>query len=168
MDQTYSISELAKEFRISTRSIRYYEDIGLISPTRRGSTRIYSRRDRIRLLLTLRGKRLGFSLAECRELIDLYDKTASGSNKQLKAVLEKIELKRNELQLLLEDIKAMQEGLDTLESLCNSTLHKNDQNKSTAYKPGDMQNSISADELDQLTDNMKTRQRITTRRKGGL
>ncbi|ELM3649002.1 MerR family DNA-binding transcriptional regulator, partial [Aeromonas salmonicida subsp. salmonicida] len=68
---TYSISELAHEFDITPRTIRYYEDEGLITPTREGQTRIYSHKDKIRLKLTLRGKRLGFSLAEIRELFDM-------------------------------------------------------------------------------------------------
>ena len=81
---TYSISELASEFDVTTRSIRFYEDQGLLAPRRRGQTRIYSRQDRVRLKLILRGKRLGFSLAETKELFDLWDETLSGSEKQLK------------------------------------------------------------------------------------
>ena len=69
--RTFSISELAREFDVTTRSIRFYEDQGLLNPTRQGQTRIYSRQDRVRLKLTLRGKRLGFSLADIRELFDL-------------------------------------------------------------------------------------------------
>ena len=69
--RTFSISELAREFDVTTRSIRFYEDQGLLNPTRQGQHRIYSRQDRVRLKLTLRGKRLGFSLAEIRELFDL-------------------------------------------------------------------------------------------------
>ena len=71
--KTFSISELAKEFDVTTRSIRFYEDQGLMKPARRGQTRIYSPQDRVRLKLILRGKRLGFSLAETRRLFDLYD-----------------------------------------------------------------------------------------------
>lgn len=71
--RTYSISELAREFDVTTRSIRFYEDQGLLNPARQGQTRIYSRQDRVRLKLTLRGKRLGFSLADIRDLFDLYD-----------------------------------------------------------------------------------------------
>jgi len=70
---TYSISDLSKEFDITTRSIRFYEDQGLLKPKRRGQTRIYSLKDRVRLKLILRGKRLGFSLAETRRLFELYD-----------------------------------------------------------------------------------------------
>jgi DNA-binding transcriptional MerR regulator len=129
MDKTYSITELSREFKISTRSIRYYEDVGLVCPTRKGSSRIYSRRDRIRLMLTLRGKRLGFSLAECLELIDLYDTTASNKDRQLKAVIEKVNQKRSELQQQLDDIRAIEEGLDNLEAMCNAALKKNESRK---------------------------------------
>ncbi|MDG2391981.1 MAG: MerR family DNA-binding transcriptional regulator, partial [Thalassotalea sp.] len=70
---TFSIGDLSREFDITTRSIRFYEDQGLISPARKGQTRIYNRRDRVRLKLILRGKRLGFSLAETGRLFELYD-----------------------------------------------------------------------------------------------
>ena len=79
MSKTYSISELASEFDVTTRSIRFYEDQELLHPTRRGQTRIYSSKDRVRLKLTLRGKRLGFSLAEIRELFELWDTDQSGT-----------------------------------------------------------------------------------------
>jgi len=70
---SYSIGDLSKEFNITTRSIRFYEDKGLITPTRKGQTRIYSQRDKVRLRLILRGKRLGFSLAETGKIFELYD-----------------------------------------------------------------------------------------------
>ncbi|MEF1307789.1 MerR family transcriptional regulator, partial [Vibrio owensii] len=69
----FKISDLAKEFDITTRSIRFYEDVGLIEPERKGNIRVYQRRDKIRIKLILRGKRLGFSLAEIRELFELFD-----------------------------------------------------------------------------------------------
>lgn len=84
---TYSIGELAKEFDITTRSIRFYEDEGLLSPRRQGQQRIYTNKDRVRLKLILRGKRLGFSLAETRRLFELYDADNS-SAAQLEKVLE--------------------------------------------------------------------------------
>ena len=92
MSKTYSISELASEFDVTTRSIRFYEDQKLLHPTRRGQTRIYSSQDRVRLKLTLRGKRLGFSLAEIRELFELWDETRSGSEKQLQLMLRRTTL----------------------------------------------------------------------------
>ncbi|MFQ3223095.1 MAG: DNA-binding transcriptional MerR regulator, partial [Porticoccaceae bacterium] len=69
----YSISQLSKEFEITTRTIRHYEDLGLLAPARRGQTRVYSPADRIRLKLILRGKRLGLSLDDSREIIDMYE-----------------------------------------------------------------------------------------------
>ncbi|MFM7968428.1 MerR family transcriptional regulator [Aeromonas sp. A-5] len=81
--RTFSISELAREFDVTTRSIRFYEDQGLLNPTRQGQTRIYSRQDRVRLKLTLRGKRLGFSLADIRELFDLYDADKSSRSQMV-------------------------------------------------------------------------------------
>ena len=71
MSTTYTISELAKEFGVTTRTIRFYEDQGLLSPKREGTARVFSGRDRVRLKLALRGKRLGFSIAEIRELFEL-------------------------------------------------------------------------------------------------
>lgn len=75
--QTYSISDLARELDITTRAIRFYEEQGLLAPERRGQERVYSARDKVSLKLILRGKRIGFSLAECRELIELYDPPAA-------------------------------------------------------------------------------------------
>lgn len=120
--QTYSISELAKEFELTTRSIRFYEDQQLLFPTRRGQTRIYSTQDRVRLKLILRGKRLGFSLAETRELFELWDETLTGSEKQLNLLLEKINEKRAELEQQLQDIAILQQELDNAELRCHETL----------------------------------------------
>jgi len=120
--QTYSISELAKEFELTTRSIRFYEDQQLLFPTRRGQTRIYSTQDRVRLKLILRGKRLGFSLAETRELFALWDETLTGSEKQLNLLIEKINEKRAELAQQLKDIEILQQELDNAELRCHETL----------------------------------------------
>ena len=105
-DKTYSISELAKEFDITTRSIRFYEDQGLLTPLRQGQTRIYSRRDRVRLKLILRGKRLGFSLSETGQLFELYDADKS-SVTQLSTMLKLIEHKKAELHQQMDDIKVV-------------------------------------------------------------
>ena len=90
---TYSIGELAKEYDITTRSIRFYEDQGLIHPTRKGQTRIYNQRDKVRLKLILRGKRLGFSLAETGRLFELYDADKS-SETQLNTIMQLIAQKK--------------------------------------------------------------------------
>jgi DNA-binding transcriptional MerR regulator len=121
---TYSISELASEFDVTTRSIRFYEDQGLLSPRRRGQTRIYSRQDRVRLKLILRGKRLGFSLAETKELFDLWDETLSGSEKQLKLLLDKINQRKMALEQQLNDIAMVQLELESAETRCNEALQE--------------------------------------------
>ncbi|MFQ1777733.1 MerR family transcriptional regulator [Aeromonas veronii] len=117
----FSISELAREFDITTRSIRFYEDQGLLNPAREGQTRIYSKQDRVRLKLTLRGKRLGFSLAEIRELFDLYDADKS-SRTQLQTMLGLVEEKRETLQQQMEDIRMVQLELDAAEQRCQQAL----------------------------------------------
>ncbi len=118
---TYSISDLARELDITTRAIRFYEEQGMLSPERRGQERIYSPRDRVALKLILRGKRLGFSLAECKELIDLYE-PSSGNRKQLETVLAKISQRRAQLEQQLLDIKHMQLELDTAEERCHAAM----------------------------------------------
>lgn len=117
----FSISELAREFDITTRSIRFYEDQGLLNPDREGQTRIYSKQDRVRLKLTLRGKRLGFSLAEIRELFDLYDADKS-SRTQLQTMLGLVEEKRETLQQQMEDIRMVLLELDAAEQRCQQAL----------------------------------------------
>lgn len=118
---TYSISDLARELDITTRTIRFYEEQGMLSPERRGLERIYSARDKVTLKLILRGKRIGFSLAECRDLIGLYD--PSGDNqKQLTTMLTKIAERRAQLDQQLLDIQQMQLELDTAEERCKAAL----------------------------------------------
>ena len=119
--RTYSISELAREFDVTTRSIRFYEDQGLLTPARQGQTRIYSRQDRVRLKLTLRGKRLGFSLADIRDLFDLYDADKS-SRTQLQTMLGLVADKREMLEQQLEDIKMVLLELDAAEQRCQQAL----------------------------------------------
>ncbi|ODC03262.1 MerR family transcriptional regulator [Terasakiispira papahanaumokuakeensis] len=120
--RTYSISELAKEFDITTRTIRFYEQQGLLSPTRQGQTRIYNEKDRVRLMLTLRGKRLGFSLAETRELFELYDTTRRGDSQQLQRMLKILERKRHDLEQQMSDIRRLQSELDAAETRCREAL----------------------------------------------
>ncbi|MDG1733813.1 MAG: MerR family DNA-binding transcriptional regulator [Thalassotalea sp.] len=114
---TFSIGDLSREFDITTRSIRFYEDQGLISPARKGQTRIYNRRDRVRLKLILRGKRLGFSLAETGRLFELYDADKTSSS-QLDTIKQLISDKKLALTQQLDDIKVVLMELDTLEQRC--------------------------------------------------
>lgn len=124
MSKTYSISELANEFDVTTRSIRFYEDQELLRPARRGQTRIYSSKDRVRLKLTLRGKRLGLSLAEIRELFSLWDETRSGSEKQLHLMLSKIQERRAALEQQMKDITMVQLELESAEIRCRQALEE--------------------------------------------
>ncbi|EGA63745.1 MerR family transcriptional regulator [Vibrio brasiliensis] len=118
--EKYKISDLAKEFDVTTRSIRFYEDEGLIHPERKGSMRIYDRRDKTRLKLILRGKRLGFSLAEIRELFELYD-THQGET-QLTEMLKIIDEKEAVLLRQLEDINSMLDDLNIARARCQQAL----------------------------------------------
>jgi len=118
---TYSISDLANELDITTRAIRFYEEQGMLAPTRRGQERIYSPRDRVALKLILRGKRIGFSLAECKTLIELYDPRA-GNRQQLQIMLAMIAERRLQLEQQLLDIQQMQLELDTAEERCLQAL----------------------------------------------
>ncbi|EGM69546.1 MULTISPECIES: MerR family transcriptional regulator [Shewanella] len=120
---TYSISDLSKEFDITTRSIRFYEDQGLLKPKRRGQTRIYSLKDRVRLKLILRGKRLGFSLAETRRLFELYDADKS-STTQLNTMLALVEEKKSALQQQMDDIKVVLMELNSAEQQCRLALEE--------------------------------------------
>ncbi len=117
----YSISDLSKEFDITTRSIRFYEDQGLIFPARKGQTRIYNQRDKVRLKLILRGKRLGFSLAETGRLFELYDVDKTSAT-QLTTIMTLINEKKNDLKQQLEDINAILIELNDLEDNCKTTL----------------------------------------------
>ncbi len=120
-DTTYTITELAREFGLTTRAIRFYEGHGLIAPTRSGRNRIYSIRDKVRLKLTLRGKRLGLSLSEIRELIDMYD-AAKDEHAQVEKLLELLRRRRGTLEQQREDIEAVLGEIATLEAQCNKFL----------------------------------------------
>lgn len=121
MSSTFSISDLARELDITTRAIRFYEEQGMLSPERRGQERVYSARDRVALKLIMRGKRIGFSLAECKELIGMYD-PAGGNRKQLEHFLQKISERREQLAQQMLDIEQMQLELDTAEERCLTAM----------------------------------------------
>ena len=111
---TFTISELAREFDLTTRAIRFYEDSGLLQPARRGRNRVYSARDRTRLKLTLRGKRLGLTLAEVKELVDMYESprdTQPQLNKFLRVLgahREQLEQRLNDLHATLDEVRAQE------------------------------------------------------------
>lgn len=120
-EQTFSIGELAKMFDITPRSIRFYEEQGLLSPQRNGLTRVYLKKDKVRLKLILRGKRLGFSLAETKTLFNLYD-SHQNSEAQLEFMLQMTEQKRAMIHQQLEDIKMLMTELDDVEARCKEEL----------------------------------------------
>ncbi len=101
---TYTISELAGEFGVSSRALRLYEESKLLAPKREGTKRIYAERDRVRLRLVLRGKRLGWSLAEIRESFKLYD-SSLGEEAQLYYLLEKLDARRKILETQKQDVE---------------------------------------------------------------
>jgi len=117
----HSISALAKEFALTTRAIRFYEDSGLISPQRKGSARIYGERERVRLKLILRGKRLGLSLAEIGELLDLYE-VARNERAQLAKFLVILAERRSRLLQQKEDIDATLAEIEGVERECRRRL----------------------------------------------
>ena len=103
---TFTIGELAREFGLTTRAIRFYEDCGLIAPARSGRHRVYTSRDRARLTLTLRGKRLGLKLAEVKELVDMYE-TQRDSESQLRRFVDVLARQRADLETRLADLRSM-------------------------------------------------------------
>lgn len=121
MPEIMTIADLAREFDVTTRTIRFYEDERLISPTRKGQRRIYGPRDRVRLKLIMRGKRLGFSLGEIREMIDLYDADPT-EVAQLKLFIRKIRERRAVLVQQREDIDSILGELDALEGQSKKLL----------------------------------------------
>jgi DNA-binding transcriptional MerR regulator len=131
MSKTYSISELAQEFSVTTRTLRHYEDQGLVTPTRDGINRIYSHRDRVRLKLALRGKRLGFSLSELRELFRLYD-LANDERRQLEEFAVKLERRRAQLEQQREDVEVMLNEINFFATQCQRLLADSDQSKKSA------------------------------------
>jgi DNA-binding transcriptional MerR regulator len=125
---TFTITDLAKEYQITTRAIRFYEDQGLLAPARSARNRVYNKRDRVRLELILRSKRLGFSLVEIKELFDLYD-SAQGDKAQLRQFLNVLSSKRVRLGEMKKDIEAMLSEIDMFEYQCKTVLEKHDQPK---------------------------------------
>jgi DNA-binding transcriptional MerR regulator len=124
--RTWTIGEVADEFAITHRTIRHYEELNLISPERRGTARIYHRRERTRLNLILRGKRLGFPLEEIRTIIDLYDEP-TGQESQLRYVLDQLHERRGHLERRRHDIEDALDELDEFERRCQSDLTELDQ-----------------------------------------
>lgn len=126
MSNNYTISDLAKEFDLTTRAIRFYEDMGLLQPERSGAggrNRVYSPRDRARLRLTLRAKRLGLSLSEAKEIIDLYD-SPRDTGVQLKKFLDVLAVHRKQLEDQMADLQATLDEVREQEKEARQLLKK--------------------------------------------
>jgi DNA-binding transcriptional MerR regulator len=117
----FTISQLASEFALTTRAIRFYEDEGLVAPRRNGQARIYGERERTRIKLILRGKRLGLTLAEIREILDLYD-SREGDRRQLQRFLEILDHRRRQLEVQRADIDALLDEIGGIERDCRRRL----------------------------------------------
>jgi DNA-binding transcriptional MerR regulator len=121
MTRTWSIGELAAQFETTLRTIRHYEELGLLTPSRNGQQRVYTERDRVRLQLILRGKRLGFTLEEIAHILDLYD-DLPGEAGQLEFLLADIQRRRADLLRRRADLDATLAELEDLERRCRSDL----------------------------------------------
>lgn len=119
--RAYTITELSQEFDITPRAIRFYEDVGLLTPARAGRNRVYTLRDRTRLKLTLRGKRLGLSLQEIKQLVEMYD-SPSDTVPQLTAFLQVLADHRQQLEQQREDIEITLAEIAQHESRCRTLL----------------------------------------------
>ncbi|MEO8827644.1 MerR family DNA-binding transcriptional regulator [Lapillicoccus sp.] len=120
-DPSWTIAQVADEFGVTHRTVRHYEELGLIAPERRGTQRVYHRRDRTRLALILRGKRLGFPLDEVRTIIDLYD-APRGRASQLEYVLAQVDERRADLEQRRRDLDEALTELDGFEASCRTDL----------------------------------------------
>jgi DNA-binding transcriptional MerR regulator len=119
--QRWRISDLAEEYGVTLRTLRHYEELGLLSPERVGTSRVYHQRDRIRLELILRGKRLGFSLGEIAVIVNMYDQPP-GEAGQLEYLLDQCTVRRDELEQRRRDIDATLRELDDVEHRCREAL----------------------------------------------
>ena len=119
--RTFTITELAQEFDVTPRAIRFYEDVGLLAPSRAGRQRVYTQRERTRLKLTLRGKRLGLSLQEVKRLVDMYE-SPSDTAQQLEAFLVVLQAHRRQLERQLDDIEVTLAEIGQHEDRCRRLL----------------------------------------------
>ncbi len=131
---SFSITQLAAEFDITARAIRFYEDVGLLTPLRAGRNRVYTQRDRTRLKLTLRGKRLGLSLLEIKQLVDMYD-SPSDTTSQLTAFLGVLGEHRRQLEQQREDIEITLAEISQHEERCKTLLARGAARKRTLRRP---------------------------------
>lgn len=135
----YTISDLAGEFGITTRAIRFYEEKGLLSPERKGTQRLYSQADRVRLKLILRGKRIGLSLDESRDIIDMYEPSGANNVDQLQKLINKTEEKRAQFHAQMRDLQSTLNDLDNVQREAEAALQKLDNSTLNSKKAGEQQ-----------------------------
>lgn len=122
--QTWTISELAREFGVTPRTIRFYEDQGIVSPARDGRNRVYHPRDRTRLKLALRGKRMGFQLAEILDLINMYDAAPGNTDAQLEHYVQVLEAHRGTLEQQRRDLEQTLKDIEEQLAHCRQLLKR--------------------------------------------
>jgi DNA-binding transcriptional MerR regulator len=118
---TWTITQLAQEYGVTLRTLRHYEELGLLAPERRGTTRVYHQRDRIRVALILRGKRLGFSLDEIRVIVNMYDEPP-GERGQLEFLVEQCDVRREQLKQQRRDIDETLDEITAVKARCQEEL----------------------------------------------
>ena len=128
MSSQYSIRELSQEFDVTTRTLRFYEEKGLLSPARSGQNRTYSATDRARLILILRGKTLGLSLEQSADLIAMYD-PASNNKRQLETLIEKIKSRRHQLEIQKQELERMIVDLEAWEERTSTAMENKEKSK---------------------------------------
>ena len=121
-DRTWTVRELADELGVTTRTLRFYEAEGLISPVRAGTSRVYHPRDRARLRLILRGRRFGMSVSECREIVDMYDGAASSERRQLELLLTRLQEIASGLRARRADLDRTLAELGDVAGRCRARL----------------------------------------------
>lgn len=122
--RTFTVRELADELGVTTRTLRFYESEGLVSPQRQGTNRVYSQRDRARLRLIMRGRRFGMTLRECREIVDMYDGAASSERRQLELLLGRLDGIAADLRARQADIRRTLAEVDDVAAQCRSRLRE--------------------------------------------
>jgi DNA-binding transcriptional MerR regulator len=123
-DRTWTVGELADDLGVTTRTLRFYESQGLLSPARAGNNRVYGPRDRARMRLILRGRRFGMSLAECREIVDMYDGAASSERRQLTTLLARLEEIAADLRRRQADLRRTLGEVDDVARQCRDRLEQ--------------------------------------------
>ena len=122
--RTFTVRELADELGVTTRTLRFYEAEGLVSPQRAGTSRVYTQRDRARLRLILRGRRFGMSVAECREIVDMYDGAASSERRQLEVLLGRLDEIATDLRARQADLRRTLGEIGDVAEQCRSRLRE--------------------------------------------